>query len=430
MKKLLRRLAFGLAMLSVLPACHHEAQPIETWVVNGMPVSGVFSKQLEKFDQVVVDLIQTHNVPAASVAISKDGRLILAHGYGWMCQETKQPTQPDSLFRIASVSKPITAVAVMKLVEEGKLCLEDRAFEILEVDPIGDEIADERIYNITIRHLLEHSAGWDRRATFDPLFSVIPRTRLPDELLPPSCETLIRFMLGMRLNFDPGTQYAYSNLGYCILGKIIEEVSGMPYEQYVQRQLLLPLGITSMRIGGTLAEEQVKGEVCYYDYEGAYQRPSVYPDGSQAVPQPYGSFYLPANAANGGWIASSIDLIRFMLAVDGEPIPPDLLATETIRVMRDRPDLDEWETNESDYYALGWEVSQIGSRTAWHHNGAMAGTRSLIGITSDGYSAAVLFNSDPRNGTELENSIVEAILDLFDSDTDWSEIFHLDQFAW
>lgn len=430
MKKLLRGFVFSLAMLSILPACHHEAQPIETWVVNGMPVSGVFSKKLEKFDQVVVDLIQTYNVPAASVAISKDGRLILARGYGWMCQETEQPTQPDSLFRIASVSKPITAVAVMKLVEEGKLCLDDRAFEILEVDPIGDEIADERIYNITIRHLLEHSAGWDRRATFDPLFSVIPRTSLPDELLPPSCETLIRFMLGMRLNFDPGTQYAYSNLGYCILGKIIEEVSGMPYEQYVQRQLLQPLGITSMRIGGTLAEEQVEGEVCYYDYEGAYQRPSVYPDGFQAVPQPYGSFYLPANAANGGWIASSIDLIRFMLAVDGEPIPADLLATETIRVMRDRPGLDEWETNESDYYALGWEVSRIGSRTAWHHNGAMAGTRSLIGSTSDGYSAAVLFNSDPRNGTELENSIVEAILDLIDSGTDWSEIFHLDQFAW
>ena len=82
---------------------------------------------------------------------------------------------------------------------------------------------------------------------------------------------------------------------------------------------------------------------------------------------------MPANAANGGWIASAIDMIRFMLAVDGQPTPPDLLALESIRSMRTRPDLAQWETDESDYYALGWEVSQIGSRLAWHHNGAMAG---------------------------------------------------------
>ena len=428
MKEILSWMGFGLIVLYLSTACGKDSQPIETWMVEGLPVSGAFSKQFNKFDQVVIDLLKMHNVSAASVALSKDGRLVLAHGYGWMCHDSGEPAQPDSLFRIASVSKPITSVAVMKLVEEGKLCLDDRAFEILDLDPFQGEIADERIYDITIRHLLEHSAGWDRDASFDPLFSVIPLARLPEDLRPPSCETLIRFMLSTPLNFAPGSQYAYSNLGYCILGEIVEEVSGVPYEKYVQRQLLAPLGITSMRIGGTLSEERVEEEVCYYDYEGAYQIPSVFPDGPRSVPQPYGSFYMPANAANGGWIASSIDLIRFMLAVDGQPVPPDILAGETIRLMRSRPDLKHWEAKESDYYALGWEVSRIGSRMAWHHNGAMAGTRSLIGLTSDGYSAAVLFNSDPKNGTDLENAIVEAILSLIDGDVDWPETDLLDQF--
>lgn len=430
MKVILRWMTFSLLVLFFCVACSKGVQPIETWVVGGVPVSGAFPKRFEEFDRVVVDLLKKHDVPAASVALSKDGRLVLARGYGWTCRETGEPTQPDSLFRIASSSKPITAVGVMKLVEEGRLCLEDRAFEILEVDPLQGLVADERIYDITIRHLLEHSAGWDRRVSFDPLFSVIPLARLPDDLLPPTCETLIRFMLGVRLNFSPGSRHAYSNLGYCVLGEIIEEVSGMPYEEYVQQQVLVPMGINSMRIGGTLVEERVEKEVCYYDYDGAMHLPSVYPDDPQSVPQPYGNFYMPANAANGGWIASAIDMIRFMLAVDGQPTPPDLLTLESIRSMRARPDLAQWEPDESDYYALGWEVSQIGSRLAWHHNGAMAGTRSIIGITSDGYAAAVLFNSDPKDGSELENAIVEALLALFDSDIDWPEINLLDQFVW
>lgn len=429
MKVIKRWLIFILVVLLLSTACKKDIQLFDTWMVEEMPVSGSIPKQYEEFDKVVVDLLKTHNVPGASVALSKDGRLVLARGYGWMCRDTEKTTKPDSLFRIASVSKPITAVGVMKLVEEGKLCLEDHAFEILDIDPLQGEITDERINDITIRQLLEHSAGWDRGVSFDPLFSVIPLTRLPNDLRPLSCETLIRFMLSTRLNFTPGSRYAYSNIGYCILGEVIEEVSGMPYEEYIQHQVLAPLGITSMRIGGTLEEERVEREVCYYDYDGAYQSPSVYADGPRSVPQPYGSFYIPANAANGGWIASSIDLIRFMLAVDGQPVPPDIISKETIRLMRSRPDLEDWEASESDYYALGWEVSQIGSRMAWHHNGAMAGTHSLIGLTSDGYSAAMLFNSDPKNGTELENAMVEAVLALIDNETSWPETDLLDKMA-
>lgn len=428
MKGILSKIIMGVMISLISVGCNQDNLQNETWLVDGVPVSGLYADQYTEFDQVVVDLLKTYNVPAASVALSKDGRLVMARGYGWSCREAQEPVQPDSLFRIASVSKPITATAVMNLVEEGKLCLGDRAFEILDLKPLQGEIVDERIFDITIRQLLEHSAGWNRGVSFDPLFSVVPLARIPDEMHPPSCKTLIRFMLGARLNFTPGTRHVYSNLGYCILGEIIQEVSGMPYEEYVQRELLAPLGITSMRIGGTMAKERFDKEVCYYDHEGAYQLPSVYPDGPKMVQQPYGSFYLPANAANGGWIASSIDLTRFMLAVDGQPDPRDLLAEETIKSMRARPNLDSWESDDMYYYALGWEVSHIGSRTAWHHNGAMAGTRSLIGLTSDGYSAAVLFNSDPKNGGELENTLVEAILGLIDSDQDWLESDLMDQY--
>jgi CubicO group peptidase (beta-lactamase class C family) len=239
-----------------------------------------------------------------------------------------------------------------------------------------------------------------------------------EDQLPASCETITRYMMGRWLDFTPGTEHAYSNLGYCILGQIVEKVSGQPYESYVRAEVLAPSDIEHMRIGGSLLGERHDGETCYYDYPGAASVRSVFPDESNLVPQPYGSMYLPATAANGGWLASAVDLVRFALSVDGHPSPPDILQPGTIRQMVARPDLPEWQDADY-YYALGWEVSLEAERDIWSHDGAMPGTRSLLAVTSDGYAVALLFNSDPKRGGVFLREVVDAIRQVVDEPTEW-----------
>ena len=185
--------------------------------------------------------------PGAAIAIAKDGRLLLAKGYGLANVEKQEPVKPDTLFGVASIAKPITAVAVLQLVEDDLLSLDDRVFQILHrFQPPEGADKDPRLDDITVRHLLEHSGGWDRDMIYDPMFNT---GEVEGELgvpKPVSCSDVIRFMRGQPLNFDPGTEYAYSNFGYCLMGRIIEEKTGQPYEEYVKEQVLAPIGISRM----------------------------------------------------------------------------------------------------------------------------------------------------------------------------------------
>ena len=345
-------------------------------------------------------------MPGAAVAVAREGRLVLAKGYGLANVENEEPVEPDSLFRIASISKPTTAVAILQLVEDGVLDLDERAFQILdEIEhPEGDAM-DSRLDEITVRQLLQHSGGWDRDESYDPMFLA---GRIERELgvpKPVSCPDVIRFMLGQPLDFDPGARYAYSNFGYCLLGRIIEEKSGLPYEEYVRERLLEPLGISRMRIGATLAEERAEGEVTYYGYPGQKPAYSTIPETAEMVPWPYGGFHLKMMDAHGGWIASAPDLVRFAASVDGSR-PPRALKPATVEKMMARPDPPLWE-GRAYYYGMGWGVSPVNDDASWWHSGSLPGTTSLIARTHDGFTWAALFNSRPEEwgpfGSEVDN---------------------------
>jgi len=250
--------------------------------------TGQPAPRLAAFDQLVEGLLQKYDVPGAALAVVKDGRLVLARGYGLADKEQHQPVQPDSLFRIASLSKPFTSVAILTLVERGKLRLEDRAFALLGLG----KPSDPRLEKITIRELLQHAGGWDRETSFDPMFIPFRAAKAVGAPAPASCETVIRYMLTQPLQSDPGTAYRYSNFGYCVLGRVIEKVSGQSYEAYVRSAVLAPIGITRMRIGHTLPGERAPGEVRYYDFPGAPLVRSVFPAHPGQVPQPYGGWHM------------------------------------------------------------------------------------------------------------------------------------------
>mgnify|MGYP000876022799 CR=1 FL=1 len=365
------------------------------------------------FQSIIPGLMSKWNIPGGVIGLVKDEKLIYTEGFGIADKTTGIGVSPTSLFRIASLSKPITAVAVLKLVEEGSLSLDDRPFIILDdLRPTYMSDLDNRIYDITIRDLLQHSGGWDRDVSFDPMFR---STEIAQEMgisPPADAETIISYMFKRPLDYTPGTKYAYSNFGYCVLGRIIERVTRKPYEEFVREDILAPMGIYGMRIGKSRANEKLPREVTYYDYEGAPLTISVFPDDTNLVPWPYGGFYLEAMDAHGGWVSSAVDLMRFICHVDGRTKVPDLLEHKTVLLMITRPLLQEWQGS-AWYYAFGWQIRPIYTEANWWHTGSLPGTSTLIVRANNGLSWVALFNSRPKDSdrfvSELDQAMWEAV---------------------
>src|SRR5207247_957030 len=141
---------------------------------------------------------------------------------------------------------------------------------------------------------LQHTGGWDGAKSFDPMFRPLLIARSVGVEPPAGPEAVIRYMLGQPLDFDPGQRYAYSNFGYCLLGRVIEKASGRGYEDYVRQEVLAPLGIQSMRLGKTLPEGRLPGEVTYYDQKKRSGQAVLGPMRGEPVPLPYGAWYLEA----------------------------------------------------------------------------------------------------------------------------------------
>lgn len=355
------------------------------------------------FDKAMHQFMRERGVPGGSLAVVRDGRLVYAQGYGWADSAARERVRPDSLFRLASVSKPITAVTVLRLWEAGKLDLDSRVFELLDLGsqvPNGHTL-DARWRQVTLRQLLQHTGGWDRDKSFDPMFRAVQIASALGEPAPASPRAVIRYMLGQQLDFDPGTRYAYSNFGYCLLGRVIEKVTGTTYETAVQREVLAPAGIRRMRVGASRAEGRAKGEVRYYQPSEAPAK-SVFPDGPRQLPMPYGGFHLEAMDAHGGWIASAVDLARFAAALDTGR-PAILLQPAGLQEMVAAPAPPVSRTAEGQladhWYGCGWLVRPVGAHgkvNTWH-SGSLPGTATLLVRRADGLSYAALFNQRSRD---------------------------------
>jgi len=377
----------GLALIAFAVFCRQEATP------------------LRSFDDALEAHLKEYGIPGGALAVVRDGRLVLAKGYGLADVEAKVPVAPDSLFRIASISKPITAVAVLKLVQDGKLDIDAKAFALLGLRP---EKGDPRLGDVTVRHLLQHTGGWDRERSGDPMFMPF---RIAEDLglpTPPDAGAILRYMAPRPLDFDPGTRHAYSNFGYCVLGRILEKVSGESYEDHVRKSVLAPMGITRMRLGRSLLEQRAEGEVRYYPLTGLQARPVFESVKEKEVPWPYGGFCLEAMDAHGGWLASAIDLVRFAASID------TVLDAKTLDLMVARPDRLK---PEAAYYGCGWMVRPVGKdgkRNLWHA-GSLPGTSTLLVLRHDGLIWAALFNDRTRGEGKIDPALHRAA----DAVTEW-----------
>lgn len=342
-------------------------------------------------DQTMSSLLTKWKVPGAALAIAKDGRLVYARGFGMADIDKNEAVQPDTPFRIASISKTFTAAGILKLVEQGKLDLEAKAFEILsDLRPPAGRSVDPRIAQITVRQLLTHTAGWDRAVSGEVVIAP-PYPRMAADALgvpePAEPEIIIRYMLGQPLDFNPGERAAYSNLGYCVLGRIIEKVSGERYDSYIRKNVLGPAGIYRMTMAAAFAEDSAPGEAHYYSWPGQTAMfPSVFPDRPGMLEPQYGGGYPEALDSTGAWVGSAIDIVRFTVALDR------LLQPEVAALIWQKPDPrlitpDNW------WWGLGWNAWQDGSGYDLSKSGALPGTRGFVLRRAYGVTWAVLFNS-------------------------------------
>ncbi len=361
--------------------------------------TGIPVPEMTACDTEIENFMSTFSIPSLTVALAKDGELKYMRSFGNADIAGTTATQPYHMFRIASVSKPITSIGIMKMMEDGLLSMDDMVFGaegILENHWYfsNSSIIDSRVYDITVQMLLEHSAGWDRSVDCfpnpttpypwffsgcDPIIAPLHVTQILGESNPVIEEYLIGFLLEKNLDFTPNTQYAYSNIGYLILSEIIEEISGVSYEEYMQQEIFNPLGIYDMYLAGNLLSDKQEREGEYIG--NGYTTLDIYGNGN-TVPWEYGGLAVDAMDGHGGWIATARDMVRLLVAVDGFTTKPDILLPATINTMV-APS-----TNNANY-AKGWLVNTSNN---WWHNGTIDGTASYYVRSSNGYTWAIITN--------------------------------------
>ncbi|MDF1740395.1 MAG: serine hydrolase [Verrucomicrobiales bacterium] len=311
----------------------------------------------DPFERIAKQFMADYKVPGLSVAFASGGKLKRREAFGFLNVGVGAPLRPEHQFRIASVSKSITAAAIFKLIEAGRIGLTEPVFGS------GGILPYEGPDGITVYQLLTHTSGGWPGGENDPMFQKLDYGHAK----------LIQWALKEYPPVDPpGKSYAYSNFGYCLLGRIIEVKTNQLYDTYVKGAVLKPCGINLMHLG---ANYPGRDESQYYNEKG---KVVTYP------------MEIRRMDAHGGWVGSPTELVEFGLRVDGFPEPPDILQEDTVKAMTYRGGLNPG-------YACGWNVNEHGH---YWHMGSLPGLTSILVRTSGGDVWAACANTR-REGMSL-----------------------------
>lgn len=364
--------------------------------------------ETKRLDRDIVNFMRKWEIVGASLAIMKNDKLIYCKGYGYADKEAEELCDVKHIFRVASVSKLITAVTIMKLKEEGKLSLSDKVFG--EKGLLNDErflnITDKKVKNITIEQLMRHSAGFSTRRG-DPMFNQSMMNNVLGKKPPFSTDDAIEYASRSTLRFSPGRGYNYSNLGYVVLAKVIEKVTGKGYEEYVKDNILAPIGCYDMHIANNNSKDKFSNEVKYYEPSNEVQFEDE--DGN-LIPKSDGGNNVNLLGAAGGWVGSPAEILKFVSAIDGHTGVKDILSESSIQRM----------TTPGDGKApMGWiKVTKNGE---WWRTGSMAGTSAMIKRQSNGYTWMFVTNTSSWKGTRFAHQINASVKQAVGKVKEWPE---------
>ena len=399
------------------------------------------------FDSDISGLLSDWQIPGAQVAVMYNGSLVFNKGYGITANGTDEngtywssPVTVDSKFRIASLSKAVTAAGILTLIEDGSISLDDKMVDLVpDLIPTEFEGCDYpnhstsySINDINVSLLLNHRAGFDPNS--DPTYwhwktwvstwqndECIDKNSLIEDfdsgnLAPIPMERILTEWLRRPLDYNPGSRYEYSNIGYQILGQIIEAETGMEYEDYIIDNVLTPMGIESMSIGMTMPDQRAEDEVSYFDDgNGFCHFPSGQDENGDPIfpvsPDPdCGAFVVEEKDGGGGWIATASDYAKFISHIDGTI--QNGLFEDPFDYFIENP-YDSW----GSWYGSG--VFILGGDTdVWQHWGAFSGSSTNFRreVTETGEPVIfVMFTNTRPSGTwqnTRESVISQAMMEV------------------
>jgi CubicO group peptidase (beta-lactamase class C family) len=288
-------------------------------------------------DKLVQDKMYNEQIPGLALAVIKDGKILKAQAYGFADVDSKVPATTNTVFRIGSVSKQFVATAIMMLVEEGKLSLDDPVSKYLDGTP-------HRWKNITIRHLLTHTSGI-------PDFN---NENIPVDAGPGDFDQRVLKAVARRwLHFAPGDEWRYSNSNYHLLGMIIRKITGKPYGNFLRERIFEPLGMTRTTVS---PENGI-----YPGLASGYK----WDNGLHPVAAPIGV------TAGGSILSTILDMAKWDAALNTDK----LLKKSSLQQMWTPVRLNDGMTFR---YGFGWAVGRINDHLIISHTGNIIGFSSAI----------------------------------------------------
>lgn len=330
------------------------------------PPTVVTQVDIPVIDGKIEAFLATYKIPGASLAISKNGKLVYKKAYGKADVEGNVDMTTNHRMRVASVSKTFTGVAIMRLVQAGKLSLDDKVFgpgSILGTD-FGTKAYSARILNVTVKNLLQMTTGgWVLSNDRDAIDSN------------PAMNNKVFFdwmMDNALLKHDPGTRYWYINTNYFVAARVVEKVSGKSFYQFMKDDFLTPLGISSAVFGKSAMTNLQPNETKYYGQGGL--------KGFEY------NLNIERRDGDGGLVISAPDLLKFVLAIDGNPSRPDILDASTFQKFIEGSGAAPLNPN------FGNGILKWNSRFLFY--GALPGTRSSYMTENNGMAVALIFNGN------------------------------------
>ena len=323
-------------------------------------------------DALVRSTMAAHQIPGVVLGVVRNGHLVKATGYGYANVELRVPVSTASIFQSGSVAKQFTATAIMMLVTEGKIGIDDPLFKYFP------ESRDSPARDVTVRQLLTHTAGfpdiYDATGVASSGFIDFNRDYTEDELL--------KIYLELKLDFPPGDKFNYSNTGYEILGFLIHRVAGEFYGDFLQRRIFQPLAMTSTRI---ISEQDIipNRVAGYRIIEGKLKNQELIAPSLNTT-------------ADGGLYTNVIDLAKWDAALYTEKLLPRSALEQMWTPMR----LNSGATSP---YGFGWELDAVNGHPLFSHTGANQGFYiSISRYIKDRLTIIVLTNLDSDHSSTLE----------------------------